>query len=391
MNESRQDEINLLDYWRVLVKHKKLIGYLVGAAFSLSIIVSLLLPVIYASTASVLPPQQDNSIGLGIASQLPEGLGGLAGGFLGTKSPTDLWVGILNSQTIRDAIIERFDLKHLYKADTIEDARKELDKRVRIEKSKKEEIISITVEDRDPKRATDMANAFVEELDLVNKRVLMTAGGRMRAFVEKRLKETQRALNTMEDQVKNFQEKNKAIKLDDQSKAIFEAIGTMKGQLMAKQVELQTLLSYATPENPQVGILQTEVEELKERLRELEEGKRKSDNPSPKDIFIPTARMPDLALQYARLLRDAKVQETLFGLLTQQYEIAQIQEAKDSPTVQFLDIAKVPEKRVKPKRTLIVLLSTFTATFLAIFFAFFLEYLERIGVTTVRVSKKARA
>lgn len=101
-------------------------------------------------------------------------------------------------------------------------------------------------------------------------------------------------------------------------------------------------------------------------------------NPTPKDIFIPTAKIPDLALQYASLLRDTKVQETLYGLLTQQYEIARIQEAKDSPTVQVLDMAKVPEKRIKPKRRQIVLLSAFTATFLVIFLAFFLEYIKKV-------------
>lgn len=370
------NEINLLDCWRVLVKHKWIIGIIIVCAFVASIIVSLSSPKIYASKTSILPPQEGSS---SIISQLPGGLGGLAGGLLGTKSTADLWVGILKSQTVMDAIGNRFDLLKVFEAKTLEDARNALNGMVKIAKSK-EEIISITVEDKDPRRAAAIANAFVEELDRVNRDIMMTSGKRMRTFVEKRLMEAKVELTKTEEAVKDFQERSKAVKLDDQSKAIIEAIGTVKGQLMAKEVELQTFLSYATPNNPQAEILKTQTEELKERLRELEEGKRRPDDPSPKDIFIPTAKIPDLALQFARLLRDAKVQETLYGLLTQQYEMARIQEAKDSPTVQVLDVAKVPEKKAKPNRTQIVLLSTFTAAFFAIFLSFFLEYIKKTRI-----------
>lgn len=199
----------------------------------------------------------------------------------------------------------------------------------------------------------------------------------MRSFVEKRLSEGSAELAKVEEAVKGFQEKNGAVKLDDQSKAIIETIGKVKGQLMAKEVELQTFLSFATPNNPQAEILKSQVEELRGSMRELEEGK-KGELRSSTGVFIPTTKMPDLALQYARLLRDMKVQETLYTLLTQQYEMARIQEAKDSPTVQALDVAKVPEKKTKPKRGLIVILSTFTAAFFAVFASFFSEYIEKV-------------
>ncbi len=205
----------------------------------------------------------------------------------------------------------------------------------------------------------------------------MSTGRRTRVFVEQRLAEAKEELSHIEEAVKTFQETNKAVKLDDQSKAIIGAIGEVKGTLMAKKVELQTLLSFATENHPQAEILSAEVEGLEERLRELVEGKRMSEKPSPKDIFIPTAKIPDLGLQYARLLRKAKVQETLHTLLTQQYEMARIQEVKDSPTVQVLDVAKVPEKKTRPKRALIVILSTLTSGFLSVFIAFFMEFLEK--------------
>lgn len=370
-----EDEINLLDYWRVLMKRKGLLIFIIGTAAIASVIISLRLPNIYASTTTLLPPQ-DNAAGSALlASGLPVGLGGIASGFLGTTSPSDLWVGILKSRTIRDAIVTRFHLKEVFEAETDQAAGGQLAGMLRVKKSK-EGIVSITVEDRDPVRAAELANAFVSELDGFNKNIVMTSGGRMRAFVEKRLDEAKEALAKSEETLKAFQEEKGAVKLDEQSTAIIGAIGNIKGQLMAKEIELQTLLSFATPQNPQVEILRTEVGELKRGLRELEEGKEGGKRTSG-SIFIPTARFPDLGLHYARLVREAKVQQTLFELLTQQYEMARIKEAKDTPTVQVLDVAKVPEKKTKPKRTLIVLLSTFTAGFFGIFLVFFLEYIEK--------------
>ncbi|MBI5747020.1 MAG: lipopolysaccharide biosynthesis protein [Nitrospirae bacterium] len=378
-NEERieDDEINLLDYWKVLVKRKLLIGVIVGVAFVASIVYSLILPKIYVSTATIFPPQQESSPAAGIISQLPGGLGGLVGGLMGSSA--DLWIAILNSETIREPIINRFELMKVFETKSVESARNALKGMVKVSKSK-DGIISITVEDKDPRMAADMANAYVEELDRINKSMVTTAGRRMRVFVEVRLKDAKVELVKSEEAIKGFQERNKAVKLDDQSRAVFEAIGSLKGQLMAKEVELQTLLSYATPNNPQAELLKTQVDELKEKLRELEEGKSRPGNPSTKDIFIPTSKIPDLSLQYVRLLRDAKVQQTLYELLTQQYEMARIQEAKDTPTVQVLDAAKMAEVRSKPKRRQIVMLSTITAAFFAVFAAFFMEYIEKVRI-----------
>lgn len=373
-----EDEINLLDYWRVIVRRKVLIGAIVFIAIVASVIYSLITPPIYSSTTSIFPPQQESSsMASGIMSQLGGGLGGLAGGFLGISTPVDTWLAILKSETIREAMIHRFNLMNVFEAKSMEEARNSLGGMVKIAKSK-EGFISVTVEDKDPKRAAILANAFVEELDKINKGIMTTSGRRMRVFVEKRLDEAKVELTKAEEAIKVFQETNRAVKIDDQSRAVIDAIGSVKGLLMAKEVELQTLLSYATPYNPQAGILKTHVEELRERLRELEEGKRMPTNPTSKDIFIPTAKMPDLALQYARLLRDTKVQQTLYELLTQQYEMARIQEAKDTPTVQVLDMAQVPEMRSKPKRRQIVMLFTITAAFFGVIAAFFMEYLERV-------------
>ncbi len=384
--EYYEDEINLLDYWRVLVKYRRLIAVIVGVAVVVSVIVSLLLPKIYSSTARIFAPQQE---GAGILAQLPGGLAGLASGMIGGGTPADLWVGFLESQTLRDAIIDRFNLKELYKVETIEDARASLNGSVSIKKSK-EGIVSITVEDKVPERAAKLANAFVEELDKINQEIVMSSGRRMRIFVEKRLDEVKVNLAGTEENLKDFQEKYKAIKLDDQSKAIIDAIGLVKGHLMAKEVELQTMLSFATSNNPQVEMLRAEVKALRGRLNELGEGsKLNTPSSEQKDIFIPTSKMPDLGLRYARLLRDFKIQETIFELLTQQYEMARVQEVKDSPTVQLLDRALIPEKRSKPKRKRIVILSVFLSGFLSVFLVFILEHIGRLKVNESLNSEEA--
>lgn len=349
--QNNEEYIDLLEYWHLIVQHRRFIGIATVAAFVLSVIISLVLPKTYLAKASVLPPQQDNPASALLQSTA---LGSLAGGILGSQSQSDLWVGILNSQTVQDAVIARFGLRELYSTENIEDTRKALARNVAIEKSQ-EEIISIGVEDEDPKRAADMANAFAEELDKISMGSATTSGQRVRIFVEKRLKEAKADFFKVEEDIRAFQEKYGVVKIDDQSKVIIESIGELKGQIIAKEVQLQTLLSYATPTNPQAQLLKTELSELRFKFRELEKG------PSSNGIFIPTARLPEISINYARLFREAKVQETLFELLTQQYELARMQEAKDTPTVQFLDYAKPPEKKSKPKRVIIVLAGTFFA------------------------------
>ncbi|OGW56945.1 MAG: hypothetical protein A3D21_05155 [Nitrospirae bacterium RIFCSPHIGHO2_02_FULL_42_12] len=370
-----QDDINLLDFLRVLIKRKIFIIAIVVITFISSTIYSLFLPDMFVATSIILPPQYEGSSGNINPSQFGN-LGGFVTGILNINSPTDLWLAILKSQTLKEAIVSRLNLINAFRVKTKEEAASKLNGMVEISKTR-EGLISISLENKDPELAATLANAFVEELDRTNKNMVMTSGRRMRFFVEERLKIARIEVDKAEETIRSFQERNKALKLDDQSRAVFEAVGTLKGQLLAKEVELQTLLSYATPNNPQAEILKTQIEELKEKIVELEEGKGLSTNPASKDIFIPTSKFPNLSLQYARLLRDTKVQQTLYELLIQQYEMARIQEAKDTPTVQVLDVAKVPEKSSKPNRKQIILVSTITAIFFSIFMIFFIEYLEK--------------
>lgn len=366
-----REDVRLIDYFRVVFRRKYLIAAVTGASFIISVIVSLLLPKQYASTASVLPPQTGGSIGIQALSQLQAGGIGSLSGLFGQNTPVDVWQGIIRSQTVYDSIIERFGLRELYGKETMEGARSALDNNVSVSLTK-ENILVIKVYDGDPARAAKMADAFIEELDRRNRELVMTSGSRKRVFLEKRISEARGELVRAEEAIRAFQGRNGAVKLDEQSRAMIEAYGTVKGELMAREVELNTLLTYAAPTNPKAELLRAHVEELKGKLREIETGEANGGRGN--GAFIPLKRFPELSLQFARLLRDAKVQETLYELLTQQLELARIDEANDTPTVQVLDHARVPEQKARPRRTLIVLLSTISGAFASVIMAFTFEY-----------------
>lgn len=364
----------LIESLRIIKKYKRVIAVVTGAALVLSVIVSLLLPKVYVARTSVLPPAGESSLGLNVASRITGDLGSLAEGVIGGQSKADLWVGILKSRNVKEAVADRLGLMGHYRSDSMEKVVRALGERVSMRKDKNE-IISLIAEDSEPEMAASIANAFIEELDRVNRDIVMTSGKRSRIFVEERLAQARQDLTEVEEELKAFQEANNAVKLDDQAFVIMEAIGAVKGELMAREIELQTLLSYATRSNPRVQILKAQIDETRSRLRELEGG----GNPNgDKGIFIPTKEMPSLALRYARLLRKAKTQETLFELLVKQYEMSKIMEVKDSPTVQVLDVAKVPERRDRPKRRQIVMISVIGGALFSVLLAFFLEYAERL-------------
>ncbi len=374
-NQEVEEEINLLDLVLVLVRHKRMILLTCATTFVLACGITLLMPNIYTATARLLPPQQEKG-GLGAMLGGVSDLAALAGLSVGGGSSGDLYVGMLQSRAVEDPIIERFDLMKVYEQKYRSRVYEALGKHVNVGLGKKDGILTVSVEDKDPRRAAAMANAFVDELKKLNVEFNISSAGRQRQFLEKRLTVVKKDLTEAEDKLKDFQQKNKAIRIDDQAKAIIEAISKLKGDLASKEVELGVALSYQTEQNPQVKTLREGIAQIKDQLRRLEQssaGKKVSG-----DIFIATSDVPEMGLQYARLMRDFQVQETIFELLTKQYEVAKVEEAKNTSTLQVLDSAVVPDQKSKPKRGLIVLLATFLAGFLAVIFAFVREYGSRM-------------
>jgi tyrosine-protein kinase Etk/Wzc len=368
---SSGNEISLLHYLVVILKHKKLITGVTLACALITAVISLIMPPIYKAETQILPPQASNS---GIASQVLSQLGGasgLIGSSLGISSTNDQYIGMLKSRTVYDYIIDRFGLMELYKAKYREDARNTLDNSVTIENGK-DEIISLSVEDEDPKRAAEIANAFIEKLKEITQTLAVTEASKRRLFFEEELRKIKENLIKSEEAMKGLQEKTGAISIDEQAKAVIESIADLRAQIAAKEVEIMVMKTYTEPKNPDLQKAQDVLKGMKEQLQAFEA--KSGENADP---LMPTGRMPQVGTDYTRMLREVKYQETLFALMAQQYEIARVDEARDAIIIQVLDKALPPTKKAKPKRVLMVAIATFTGFFLAIFTAFFMEYMEK--------------
>lgn len=378
-----EEEINLLDYWRVIWKRRWMIGGVWLSAVLAALVVSLLLPKVYRSTATLLP-SLDSKDGAGLGALL-SAAGGAAGAAqtLGISlpgapaTPTDVFVAMLKSRIMADDVIKQFDLMRLYEAKTMDDARKALEDDTTIKVSK-EKVITIVVEAKDPKLAADMANYYVSNLDRLNRTLNVSKASQNRAFIERRLAETQVNLVKAEEALKEFQTRNKTVAVEAQSKAMIEAAALIQGQITAQEVQLEVMSGYLSPDNPELSRLRTSLAELKRQLYLLESGKS-GKGMLPGDRLHPAMiTVPALALEYGRLMRELKVQETLYTLLTSQYEQAKLAEARDTPTVQVLDPAVPAEKKSKPSIRLNVMIAGVLGLFLGIFLAFLLNYLERV-------------
>ncbi|MBI5195613.1 MAG: hypothetical protein HZA10_04770 [Nitrospirae bacterium] len=372
-SEQETDEINLLDYIIVLVKRKKLIASVTLAAVLITGFISLILPAKYKAETKILPPQQGSS---SMASQLLSQLGGagaFAGGALGVKASNDLYIEMLKSRAVLDRIIDRFDLTNFYKTKNRENVRSILvENMLSARDDKKSGIITIGVEDKNPQKAADLANAFVEELKNLTKGLAVTEAAERRLFFEEQLKDAKEALIKSEEALRGFQERTGAVKIDEQARAVIEGMAQLRAQIAAKEVELKVMRTYSTSSNPD---LQKTEEALKGLKAEL--GKLETRSGNKHDTFVPTGRMPEIGTEYTRKIRDFKFNETLYELLTKQYEAAKLDEARDSAIIQVIDKAIPPEKRFKPKRTQMVMIAGISGFMISIFIAFFMEFIEK--------------
>ncbi len=375
---------NLFDYWDVLVARRKVVGGLCGIGMAVALVVSLLLPDVYESTSSVLP-QLDSKEGGALAALLGSpAAGGMAqnlGLGLGLPglptTPTDVFVSILKSRLMADEVIKKFNLMDRYQEKTMVETRKELEDHLRITVTK-EKVIKVVVEDEDPQVAADMANFYVSNLDRLNRTVTVSKAGQNRAFLERRLNETMDSMAKAEDALRDFQAKNKTVAVEAQAKVMIEAAAIIQGQITAQEVQLQVMGTYLSPDNPDLARIRSNVEELKKQLATMGSGKDAKGMLSGDRLHPAMVAVPDLALQFGRLFRQVKVQETLFTLLTSQHEQAKISEARDTPTVQVLDQAVPADKRARPRLLLNVAVAGVLSLILGVFAAFFLDYRARV-------------
>jgi uncharacterized protein involved in exopolysaccharide biosynthesis len=358
-------------YMRLLWDHRRLLARVVLYGFLASALLAFLIPNRYQSTARLMPPDSNQSGGLAMAaaalSSGAGGLGSMASEMLGLKSNSDIFVGILASRTVQDKLIQEFDLKKLYGARRMEDARLQLAEHTGFSIDRKSQIITISVTDHDPKRAAAMGNAYVAELNRLVTELSTSSARRERLFLEERLKSVSQDLESAEKDLSQFSSKNATIDIKEQGKAMVEAAALLQGQYIAAQSELEGLKQIYSDNNVRVRAVQARIDELRHQLEKMG-GKGESATEvsgQPSDSLYPSLRkLPLLGVTYADLYRQAKIQEVVLETLTKEYEMAKVQEAKEIPTVKVLDAANTPDKKSFPPRTLIVFICT-TCAFVA--------------------------
>jgi tyrosine-protein kinase Etk/Wzc len=367
-----QDEgIHFPEYLIVLAKRRVFISKFVGIAVILSVITVFLLPKTYTANTKVMPPQQNQSMGaIAALSQLGP-MAALAGQGLGLRNPSDVYVAMLRSDTVANALIDRFSLMTVYKKKLQVDARRRLLDRTEISAGKGG-IISVSVDDRDPRRAADIANGYVEELEKLTKTLNMTEAGKRRLFFEREVKMANDDLANAEVAFKQTEEKTGLILLDSQSKAMIGSLTSLRAAIAAKEVQVQAMHSFATSENPDMVMAEQELATMRAQLERVERGQGKR---SIADV--PLENVPTAGLEYVRKYRDVAYHEALFQLLAKQYEAAKIDEARDTLFVQQMDKATPPEEKSSPHRLVIVLTVTLLALMVAVVVAFSLEATER--------------
>jgi len=361
--EVEQAQEQVIARLRLLWENRRLLkrAGLIGCMCAL--LIAFLLPKQYESTTRLMPPDDQSGTGMALLAALggkAGGLGGLAGDVLGVKNSGDLFVGVLSSRTVQDNIIEKFGLQKVYGISQPEDVRIKLASYTSLSVDRKTGIIAITFTDHDPQRAAAVAQQYVLELNAVVSQVSTSAARRERMFLEERLNQVKQDLEQSEKEFSEFASKTGAIDIKEQGKAMVTAAATLQGELIAAQSQLEGLRQIYSDNNVRVRSLRARVGELQAQLNRVG-GKDESGGAGNKDddSFYPSLRkLPILGVTYADLYRRTKVQETVFEVLTQQYELARVAEAKEIPSVKVLDPANIPRKKSFPPRLLIILLGT---------------------------------
>ena len=388
LEATRDDEISLLDLLIVIAERKRVVLWVTCIFVALGIVISVMLPVRYTATVTMLPPQQSSSMGAALASQLGNlgGMAALAGGSLGLKNPNDMYVAMLRSRTVEDAMVQRYGLMKEYHKHYLSDASKEFEDRATVDGSGKDGLIHISVEDHDPRRAAELANGYVDQFRDLSQHLAITEASQRRLFFEQELDQAKNNLASAEEKLKQTELTTGVIQPDSQARALIESAASLRAQITAREVQIQGMQTYATGENSQLVQAQRELEGMRVQLAKL----GGSEDSAGGNFIVPKGRVPEAGMEYVRKLRDVKYNETIFEILARQFEIAKLDEAKQGALVQVVDSAVPPDKRSFPKRVLIVIGATFSGLLLGLLAALFKaswEHLERDPDTSAKIEQ----
>jgi uncharacterized protein involved in exopolysaccharide biosynthesis len=335
-------------------------------------IVAFLLPKHYESKARIMPPEQGGAAAMLAAMSgkvVPTALSALAGNLMGFRNNGPLFVDLLSSGTVSSHLIDRFNLQTVYWKRYRQDAAKKLARRTEISEDRKSGVITITVTDTDRGRARDMTQAYINELDQLLAQVNTSAAGRERLFIEQRLASVQRELEVAQSDLSEFSSKTTTLDIKDQTRAMVEAGAKLQAQLIVARSEVQSLSQIYADENVRVRAAQARATELERQLNTLAgSANGEASEAAAGQLYPPLRKLPILAVTWADLYRKVKVQEAVFELLTEQYELARIEEARSIPSVRVIDAPSWPEKKSFPPRLLIMVFSTILVIFLRCWF-----------------------
>jgi capsule polysaccharide export protein KpsE/RkpR len=380
----QRESTSLPSHWAVraslLWQHRRVLARVGAISMVVSLGIAFLIPKQYKSTASIMPPDQQGSGAMMLAALLGHGglgsLGGLATGLLGGHSTTALYISLLESGTVRGHLIDRFDLQHVYHARYRITAAKRLAHHTKVTDDKKSGVITIEVEDTDPVRARDMAQAYLDELNKLLNLTSTSTARQERIFIEQRLQAVQNDLERAQLELSEFSSKNSTVDIKEQTRAMVDAGARVQGELLIEQSGLQSLRQIYGDGNVRVRQTEARIDALHRELTQMTGSSAplqppssgsitSSDAEDKGELYPPLRQLPRLAVPYADLYRRVKVQETVYELLTQQYEMARIEEAKDTPVVSVIDTPGIPEKKSFPPRILFTLLLTFVSVLAA--------------------------
>jgi uncharacterized protein involved in exopolysaccharide biosynthesis len=322
--------VEMLMHKRLLVLGPFLVTLLVGS-------LAFLEPNYYLANTKILPPQQAQSGAAAVLAQLG-GVGGAAAGAVGIKNPNELYIGMLRSRTIADQLIEKHKLADVYDKRSMEQVRKVLAKKTSIS-SGKDNLITIEVEDTDPKRAAAIANSYIANLLALTKVIAVTEAGQRRLFYERQLEASRTNLENAELKLRTALGNGGISNVDSESRAIVETVARLRAQIAAKEIEARTMQNFMTGQNPDLQKVQAELASARAELDRLEQRGNG------------TAARPDPAgLENMKLLREVKYHQMLYELLAKQFEVARLDESKDASIIQVLDTAVPPEQKAGPAR-----------------------------------------
>jgi len=360
------DDVSLLEILLVVAERKHIVFWVTAIFAILAVVVSLILPSSYTATATLLPPQQNASMGAALASQLGSmgGVAVLTGGSL-LRNPNEMFVGMLRSRTVEDAMVQHFGLMQEYHKAYLTDARKAFESHSIVDGSGKDNLIHISVEDRDPQRAALLANGYVDQFRSLSQHLAITEAAQRRLFFEQELEKAKNNLGDAEEALKETEQKTGLFQLDSQARALIESAASLRAQITAREVQIQGMETYATGENAQLVQARRELDGLRAQLAKL----AGSADSGGDELIVPKGAVPAAGLEYARKLRDVKYAETIYEILARQFEVAKLDEAREGALIQVVDVAVPPDKRTFPKRSLMVMGATGIGLLVGIFTA----------------------